>query len=358
MSPSIRGHRPLATFCDPNHVKERTRSDPHPCPAGRTPPGSTVTPPRRANKARWRSPSRGTQRGTGGAGRRGRRTERAAPARDGTGPGRGTGQAVGAARDGDGLGAQARRREIGTDGRRGRLGRRGAGGRRGRGGAGRGGVDCLGLVGGLVTGSVVPVAYRAGVARRKRRRRRGRGTDTTGLLLIVGALGSLLLVQQAQAHPLAAILIAAGLVAAAGAGFWFWDAGRRRLAAHEREVAVTDGMSGDQFEHFTARLMRASGFRAVQVVGGSGDMGADVVARTPDGRRVVVQCKRFAGNLGSPHVQRFAGTARDIHGAEVALLVTTGRPTAQAREVASRCRITLIDRPALAQWLTTRALDC
>jgi restriction system protein len=167
-----------------------------------------------------------------------------------------------------------------------------------------------------------------------------------------------MLVQQARAHPVAATLIAIGLAGVAAGAVYLWDGNRRRIAQHEREVAVTDGMSGDQFEHFTARLMRASGFHRVQVVGGSGDMGADVFARTPDGRRVVVQCKRLAGNLSSPHVQRFAGTARDIHGAEVALLVTTGRPTAQAREVALRCRITLIDRPALAEWLTTQALDC
>ncbi|GIE85369.1 restriction endonuclease [Actinoplanes regularis] len=195
--------------------------------------------------------------------------------------------------------------------------------------------------------------------RRRRRRRKGRHD---GSLTVLGGLGLLalltLLVRQAQAHPVAATLIAVGLAAVAAAGVSVWVSGRRRIAGHEREVAVTDGMSGDQFEHFTARLMRASGFRRVEVVGGSGDMGADVFAYTPDGRRVVVQCKRFAGNLGSPHVQRFAGTARDIHGADVALLVTTGRPTAQAREVALRCRITLIDRPALAEWLTTRSLDC
>ncbi|GIF04221.1 restriction endonuclease [Actinoplanes siamensis] len=194
------------------------------------------------------------------------------------------------------------------------------------------------------------------VTRRKRRRR------NDGLLTVLGGLGLLalltVLVEQARAHPVAATLIACGLLAATAAGLWAWHGERRRIAEHEREVAVTDGMSGTQFEHFTARLMRASGFRGVRVVGGSGDLGADVLAYTPDGRRIVVQCKRLAGSLGSPHVQKFAGTARDIHGADVALLVTTGRPTAQAREVALRCRITLIDRPELARWLSTRSLDC
>ncbi|MFI1990805.1 restriction endonuclease [Actinoplanes sp. NPDC020271] len=191
-----------------------------------------------------------------------------------------------------------------------------------------------------------------------RRRRRRRKAGPEGWLIVPAGLALILLAQQARAHPVTAALILLGLAVVTAAGFWLWTADRRRLAGHEREVAVTDGMTGDQFEHFTARLMRVSGFREVRVVGGSGDMGADVIGRTPDGRRVVVQCKRFSGNLGSPHVQRFAGTARDIHGAEVALLVTTGRPTAQARDVALRCRITLVDRPALARWLSTQVLEC
>jgi restriction system protein len=102
-----------------------------------------------------------------------------------------------------------------------------------------------------------------------------------------------------------------------------------------------------------ARLLRGCGCRGVRVSGRAGDMGADVTARTPDGRRLVVQCKRYAGNLSSPDVQRFAGTAREIHGADVALLVTTGRPTTQALQVARQCRIDLVDRPVLARWIAT-----
>ena len=39
-----------------------------------------------------------------------------------------------------------------------------------------------------------------------------------------------------------------------------------------------------------------------------------------------------------------------IHGADVALLVTTGRPTAKARQLAQRCGIALVDRNTLAAW--------
>jgi len=196
------------------------------------------------------------------------------------------------------------------------------------------------------------------VARRRRRRRDGDMAMLRGL----GALGGIVLlavvVRQIRAHPTASALIVLAVLAVVGLAVYGWHAQRRQLAEHERSVSATNAMTGTQFEHFTARLMRASGFRRVQVVGGSGDMGADVIAWTADGRRVVVQCKRLAGNLGSPHVQQFAGTARDIHRADVALLVTTGRPTTQAREIALRCQITLVDRPALARWVNTQAFRC
>src|SRR5205814_4632804 len=129
-----------------------------------------------------------------------------------------------------------------------------------------------------------------------------------------------------------------------------------RQAERDRNVAVTDAMTGPQFEQYVARLMRRDGLRRVQVCGGSGDLGADVTGYTGDGRKVVVQCKRYAGSVGDPHVQKFNGTAWQIHGADVALLVTTGRPTAKARQLAQRCGIVLVDRDTLAAWATDRLL--
>lgn len=189
---------------------------------------------------------------------------------------------------------------------------------------------------------------------RRRRQRRHRVSPAAALAGLAGGFLALsLLFRAVREFPLVAAAIAATVLAAAGVWLHLRSAAGRRLAEHERSISVTDAMSGPEFEQFVARLMRATGCRGVRVSGGSGDMGADVTARAPDGRRLVVQCKRYTGPLGSPHVQRFAGTARDIHGADVALLVTTGRPTRQAREVARRCRITLVDRSGLARWVTT-----
>ncbi|MCW3816962.1 restriction endonuclease [Micromonospora sp. DR5-3] len=134
---------------------------------------------------------------------------------------------------------------------------------------------------------------------------------------------------------------------------------RRQRAVHaerDRLIAVTDAMSGAEFEQWFARLLIVSGFRQVRVCGGSGDRGADVTAIAPDGRRVVVQCKRqSAGNrVGSAAIQRFAGTCREIHHGELCMIVTNGFFTnGDGVHLARRLDITLVDRSSLELWAWT-----
>ena len=199
------------------------------------------------------------------------------------------------------------------------------------------------------------------VARRRRRRR----NSNEGLLLAIGGLFLAAAVLSwtgrfVAAHATAIILTAVALVAAAAVTGVLVIRARMRQAARQaerdRNIAVTDAMSGPQFEQYVARLMRRDGLRRVQVCGGSGDLGADITAYTDDGRKVVVQCKRYAGSVGDPHVQKFNGTARPIHSADIPVLVTTGRPTSKARQLGQRCGIVLIDRDTLAVWATDRVL--
>jgi restriction system protein len=125
------------------------------------------------------------------------------------------------------------------------------------------------------------------------------------------------------------------------------------LAVLLGSVATTDDMTGTEFEHWVARLMRRSGFTDVRVSGGAGDRGADLVAVTPYGGRAVVQCKRYAPHrkVTSPDVQRFAGTARAVHGADLALLVTTGGVTVPAARLADQLNITVVSRADLMEWV-------
>ncbi|GGL62901.1 restriction endonuclease [Streptomyces fumigatiscleroticus] len=108
----------------------------------------------------------------------------------------------------------------------------------------------------------------------------------------------------------------------------------------------------DEFEQAIAALCERDGCVSVEVVGGAGDLGADVLAVTPDGRRAVVQCKRYgdAHRVGSQDVQRFGGTCFTVHGADVAVVVTTSDFTAPAVEYAEQCGIVCVDGQALRAW--------
>ncbi|MFI5874961.1 restriction endonuclease [Streptomyces sp. NPDC051445] len=120
----------------------------------------------------------------------------------------------------------------------------------------------------------------------------------------------------------------------------------------ETEAIVYEELDPDEFEQAIADLCRRDGCTDVEVVGGAGDLGADVVARTPDGRLLVVQCKRYSDSnrVGSQDMQRFGGTCYTVHGAEVAVVVTTGDFTAPAVEYAQQCGIVCVDGQDLWQW--------
>ncbi|MFD4576129.1 restriction endonuclease [Streptomyces sp. NPDC058417] len=106
------------------------------------------------------------------------------------------------------------------------------------------------------------------------------------------------------------------------------------------------------FEEAMADLCARDGCTDVAVVGGAGDLGADVTAVTPDGRRLVVQCKCYGdGNkVGSQDLQRFGGTCFTVHEADLAVVVTTSDFTGPALEYAGTCGIVCLDGRDLADW--------
>ncbi|MFD3700452.1 restriction endonuclease [Streptomyces sp. NPDC058646] len=115
-------------------------------------------------------------------------------------------------------------------------------------------------------------------------------------------------------------------------------------------------VDADGFEHTVAALCARDGCPQVEVVGGAGDLGADVIATTAGGLRVVIQCKHYGeGNrVGSQDLQRFGGTCFAVHEADVAVVVTTSAFTAPAAEYADACDIVCVDGDALAAWTESR----
>jgi hypothetical protein len=90
----------------------------------------------------------------------------------------------------------------------------------------------------------------------------------------------------------------------------------------------------------------------VAVPGRNGDRGVDITALTADGRRLVVQCKRFAPHLRitSPELQKFVGSAKVLHSSDVALYVATCRFTPDALSIAEETGITAVHRGLLERW--------
>ncbi|WP_030547839.1 restriction endonuclease, partial [Streptomyces albus] len=121
----------------------------------------------------------------------------------------------------------------------------------------------------------------------------------------------------------------------------------------EQEIrGAYDAMDADAFEEAVAALCERDGCGDVSVVGGANDLGADVVATSPDGRRVVIQCKRYCetNKVGSQELQRFGGTCFTVHEADVAALVTTSTFTEPAADYAARTGIRCFDGADLAAW--------
>ncbi|MFE4692689.1 restriction endonuclease [Streptomyces sp. NPDC056749] len=138
---------------------------------------------------------------------------------------------------------------------------------------------------------------------------------------------------------------------------------RARLAEEARRQArgsleTVWAMNDREFEEYVAGLCRRDGCTDVRRAGGSGDLGADVIGRLPDGRKIVVQCKRYAKHrtVGSRDIQTFNGTARAEHGADVPVFVASCVFTKPARAFAARRRLTLIDINLLGFWNNGTAL--
>ncbi|GAA2221770.1 hypothetical protein GCM10010360_46470 [Streptomyces nogalater] len=132
-----------------------------------------------------------------------------------------------------------------------------------------------------------------------------------------------------------------------------WRA-REEARARELSMAEVDALSWQEFERYVAELCRRDGCTQVVVSGRSGDLGADVVGYLADGRKLVVQCKKYAPHrsVSSQDMQKFVGTARLEHGADVALFVTTCRSfTKAAMGLALRQDIVALHRDLLGSWV-------
>lgn len=100
-----------------------------------------------------------------------------------------------------------------------------------------------------------------------------------------------------------------------------------------------DRGDGHAFERLVAAKLEGYGFRA-DITAGSGDQGIDIIARR-DGRKIGIQCKRYAGAVGNRAVQE-AFSGRAFHRVDLAVVITTGHYTPSARALSRRTGVHLL----------------
>lgn len=200
------------------------------------------------------------------------------------------------------------------------------------------------------------MAPRRPARRRTYRRRLPRSAKGWWIVLVLAVVVIAWIVQEIGRHPVVFILTALILTAAITAGIIIY---RRRQAYRQQVHAITSytldqyqRMGDKEFEHALAQLCRRDGCTNVRVVGGKGDLGADVICTTPTGLRLVIQAKRFAPTtkVGSGDVQKVNGTYQHAHGAQLAAIVTTSGYTKDAADYARHCGIRAYDGAALGRW--------
>ncbi|MEW2114932.1 restriction endonuclease [Streptomyces sp. NPDC005474] len=156
------------------------------------------------------------------------------------------------------------------------------------------------------------------------------------------------------------ILVLAALIGAVGGGLWLqrkrqraeWE--RVRAQALRLRIAQLDELDHKAFEFAVRDLMRRDGCQAEQL-GGAGDNACDVRAVDPAGRVWAIQCKHRRDGEGGAAVgvgvlQQVNGTARQIHGADIAVVLTNGRFTSKAIPWGKEHGIHLVDRRTLGEW--------
>jgi restriction system protein len=113
-------------------------------------------------------------------------------------------------------------------------------------------------------------------------------------------------------------------------------------------------MTHRRFEQLVSSLAARDGLDVERYHGGPYDEGADVIATSPAGHRMVFQCKHTqrAKTVGVPAIRELSGVAGPIHNADVAIVITNGTFTKPAEKFARKQNITTLSWWVLVRWAT------
>ncbi|MCV7214133.1 restriction endonuclease [Mycobacterium crocinum] len=173
---------------------------------------------------------------------------------------------------------------------------------------------------------------------------------TTALLTLIGVLNT-------AAWVLAALSAVAVVVSAWRALLVWLDHRRdiRRDALYRATgQAAVDAMTGVEFEHYVAAVLRGIGY-TVELTRATGDFGVDLIA-TKDGTRTAVQCKRQNRVVNGSAIQQVVAGAA-VHDCAATMVVSNHRYTRAAEQLAEVHGCVLVDRTRLARMSRTQPMN-
>ncbi len=121
------------------------------------------------------------------------------------------------------------------------------------------------------------------------------------------------------------------------------EGARQELSAMEKELSkIVPYMNGETYERYVGYKIVCLGWREIAYTPASNDYGADIIAYTPQGEKVCIQCKRYSDSVGREAVQEIAA-AKPYYGCAKAIVITNSTFTRQAKELARSNGVELVE---------------
>lgn len=125
---------------------------------------------------------------------------------------------------------------------------------------------------------------------------------------------------------------------------------REKEQRRQREFAFSgieqiDKMTGRDFERRMKVLFEMKGWKA-ELTPDTNDFGADLLVWTPEGKKIVVQCKRYSKNITNKAVQEVV-SAKAHYKADATMVITNQWLTKNARILAESTKTEIWDRDRL-----------
>lgn len=174
------------------------------------------------------------------------------------------------------------------------------------------------------------------------RRRYRRKNDADGGLIL--AILCFVIIGSLSKNNIAVIVCLLVAVPAISVSYRYYKKEKEKQRYLNSGMKDVDNLTGEEFEYFLCTYFKALGYKA-KVTPPSNDYGADVIAEK-DGVKIVIQAKRYKGNVGIKAVQEVIG-AKGYYNAQKAMVVTCAYFTPNAKNLATECHVELWDRDKL-----------